>query len=102
METLKKNKNSIILLVILIAGFVYYKYFFKADEPLITAENSSSVQIIGQELISEINRLNALKRVGDSYKTLLTDQSFLSLNDIQVNVQSKPIGRSNPFLSTGQ
>ncbi len=101
METLKKNKNAIIVLVLIVVGFLLYFYVFKKDEPLTSADSSSSAQLIGQELVSEINRLNSLKKVGASYSALFSDPVFRSLNDIQVSVQPKPVGRSNPFLSTG-
>lgn len=101
METLKKNKNILIILALCVVGFLLYTYVFKADEPLTTVDSSSSASLIGQELVGEINRLNSLKKVSASYTALFSDPAFMSLNDIQVNVQSRPVGRQNPFLSSG-
>lgn len=101
MEIIKKNKNILIILALVAVGFLLYFYVFKQPEPLTTAESSSSAKLIGQELVSEINRLSSLQKINESYAALLSNPAFLSLVDIQIDVQSKPIGRQNPFLSTG-
>ncbi len=101
METLKKNKNILIVVALVAVCFLLYVYVFKKEEPLTTTESSSSAQLIGQELVSEINRLKSLKKLNDSYVELFNNPAFISLRDIEVSVQSKPIGRQNPFLPTG-
>ncbi len=101
MEIIKKNKNIILIVAVVIIGFLAYKYVFKKDEPLTTTESSSSAQILGQDLINELNRLKALRSLSITSTALFNDPVFMSLKDVEVPIQSKPIGRQNPFLSTG-
>lgn len=101
METLKNNKNILIILAVVVIGLLLYFYVFKKPEPLIVEESTSSAQLIGQELVSEINRLTSLQKISESYTSLINSPAFISLVDVEVQVQPKPIGRSNPFLSTG-
>ncbi len=98
MESLKNNKNTLLVLALIAIGVLLYFFVFKGEEPLTTTEDSSSAQVLGQDLLSELSRLKALKKINTD---LFKDPVFTNLADIQVGVQSKPVGRQNPFLSPG-
>ncbi len=99
MESLKKNKVALVGIAIILFSFFAYKFFFPPVEPLTSTESSSSAGLVGQDLISELNRLKKLSNMDTS---LFENPIFLGLKDISVSIQQKPIGRVNPFLPVGQ
>ncbi len=99
MESIKQNKNSIILVVILIVGYFLYTFVFKAEDPLITSEVSSTSEILGQDLVNELRSLKSLRDINSAF---FADPAFLGLYDIEVSITPKPVGRQNPFLPVGQ
>lgn len=99
MESLKQNKNSIILLVVLVLGFVWYTFVYKAEEPLITSDQSSTSELLGQDLVSELARLKSLRNINTAF---FADPAFVGLYDIEVPLVQQPLGRQNPFLPIGQ
>lgn len=97
----KENKTIIIILVLIVLLFVFYKFFGKEIEPLISITKSTHTEgekIVGQELLDELERLRTLNRINMNF---FNDPVFRSLKDISVDVAPQPIGRSNPFIPTG-
>lgn len=95
MESLKKNKILLIALVIVVAAALFYFFVLREEEPLIVSDISSPSDILGQDLVNELNRLKSLRNINTS---LFASPLFVGLQDDTVPVQPKPIGRSNPFL----
>jgi len=96
-EQLKKNKVSIIILIVLIIVFWWFKSSGTKVEPLITAlQNDPSKQVLGGELLVELQRLKSLSQLNVNFFD--ENQTFNSLKDISVAVSPRPIGRDNPFV----
>ncbi|MEK7552311.1 MAG: hypothetical protein AAB534_02750 [Patescibacteria group bacterium] len=95
-EQLKKNKIALIILIVLIVVFWLYKSSGTEVEPLITAlQGSPSSQILGAELLVELQRLKSLNQLDVNF---FDNRTFDSLKDISVVVSPQPIGRDNPFI----
>ncbi|MSR71586.1 MAG: hypothetical protein EXS50_02905 [Candidatus Taylorbacteria bacterium] len=94
MDLLKKSKNIFIIIAILVVGYLLYTYVFKEEEPLTTTSTSSTAQIFGQDLVSELNHLNSLSKIDTS---IFTDPAFTNLQDISVEVEPRQVGKQNPF-----
>src|SRR3989344_6917497 len=98
----KINKNMLLvvaLIIVLIAG--YFTFFRKSDTTgteLVDVGTNLGVPAVGQELLIELNRLNALKSIN---KDIFTDPVFVSLKDFTQNITPEPLGRSNPFAPIG-
>ncbi len=95
MDLLKKSKNIFIIIAILVVGYLLYTNVFKEEEPLTTTSASTTAQIFGQDLVSELNHLTSLSKIDES---IFTNPAFTSLKDISVEVEPRQIGKQNPFL----
>ena len=98
MESLKQNKKSLIWLAIALAVGLAYFYFNQAEEPLVVSDQSTEAELVGQDLIAELTRLETLASLNTG---LFTEPFFTSLRDISVPVEPVPVGRNNPFLDAG-
>lgn len=94
MDLLKKSKNVFLIIGVVLVGYLLYVYVFKPAEPLITATTTPSAQLVGQELINELNRLQSLSKISGD---IFTNPAFSNLQDISVQVEPKPVGKRNPF-----
>lgn len=96
-EKLKENKKAIIFLVLILLVFWLYKRSGTEIEPLISVLDGegASQQIIGKELIDELQRLKDLNRINVDF---FDNPDFQSLEDISVEVSPQPLGRTNPFI----
>jgi len=96
-EKLKHNKNTTALVVILLLLGLSYWFFLRGDKPLISVTSTSSSQeIIGRELLIELQRLKSLNQVNVNF---FDSDVFKNLEDTTVSVTPQPIGRNNPFIS---
>ena len=96
-EKLKHNKNTTALILILVLLGLSYWFFLRGDEPLISVTSTaSSDQIVGRELLIELQRLKSLNQVNVNF---FDSEVFKSLEDTTVLVTPQPIGRNNPFIS---
>jgi len=95
MDTLKKNKNALIFLTVVVVGFLLWKFVFKAEAPLIFSETQSETEILAQDLENQLSLLRSLR---DLETEIFTDPLFANLQDIEIPIQFRPIGKSNPFL----
>lgn len=96
-EKIKHNKNTVTLVVVLVLLGLSYWFFLRGDEPLISVTSTSSSQeIIGRELLIELERLKSLNKVNVEF---LDGDVFMSLEDRTVTVTPQPLGRDNPFIS---
>lgn len=98
MEAIKKNRGAILIIIIIILAFLGYKYFFPAEEPLTTTDGSSTAQVLGQDLLSELNRLKNLSRINQS---IFVNPVFVNLQNSSAIITPRPVGRDNPFLPAG-
>lgn len=100
MEILSKYKKIIITLVILVALFFVYGFFFTSENTgslVVTEDAISSKQFAaGKELISLLVDMKSLKLSSDIFQSNV----FVNLNDFGLALPPEPQGRVNPFLPT--
>lgn len=91
----------IALIVIAVGATIYFLFFRSkvAPEALTSTSGSSDGSpVIGQELVTELNRLKSLRSIN---KNFFTDPAFVSLKDVTQPVEPQPLGRANPFSPVG-
>lgn len=101
MKSLHINKNVLLIIaLIVVVGIGFYMFTgSKPDEALTTTTGGLVGEpVVGQELVIELNRLEALKNVDSGF---LTNPTFSSLEDFTVEVPPQPLGRENPFAPVG-
>jgi hypothetical protein len=93
---LGKYKNLIIAVVVIIIGFVAYSMFFVSNEPddLLTVTGPASVQILGQDIVRNLNKIDALELDAG----VLDHPVMRNLRDFSDSIQDQRSGRDNPFL----
>lgn len=92
-----KVKKIIGIVVIIVLGFIGYRFFFVSEpEPALESQNVSN-QSVGRELLTLLSTLQSLELDGE----VLEDPDFLSLEDFSVSVSENPLGRRNPFAPIG-
>ena len=100
MELVKKYKNILIGVGVLVAVFGIYAYWPVSDTPsdgtsTLSYDDTGAVDtaFVGQEILGILNRLRDLKIDG----SVFDNPVFKSLVDYRVATTSEPIGRSDPF-----
>src|SRR3989344_5540270 len=94
-EKIKKNKISLISLV-LICLLIFIYWLMSGDEEQSPTQTSSAGQeIVGQELLAELDRLKSLSQIDASF---FDDPVWKSLKNTNVEVVEQPLGRTNPFI----
>jgi hypothetical protein len=93
---LGKNKNLILIVVVLIVGFFAYQTYFVTDKSndLLTVTGPASVKILGQDIIRNLNKIDALQLDA----TVLDHPVMKNLRDFSGEVDDQESGRDNPFL----
>ncbi len=102
MSWILKNKLVFILLIAVLAGGVWYGLSSGGDAPpLLTTTSPEGATIqqqnADQEIIGTLLALRAVTLSG----SILTDPSFMSLQDFGTTLVPEPIGRQNPFAPLG-
>lgn len=95
---LNKYKKLIIVIIILVIGFFLYSNFFvsdSADNSLLTATGPAEVQVLGQDIIRNLNKIAALKLDA----SVFNDPVLLNLSDFSEEITPQDSGRRNPFSS---
>lgn len=95
------NKNILLIVaLIIVVGIGFYMFTgSKPDEALTTTTGGIVGEpVVGQELVVELHRLEALRNVDSGF---LTNPTFSSLQDFTVAVPPQPLGRENPFAPVG-
>lgn len=98
MQFIKQHKLLVGILVIVVAGGVWYGMTSdNTPESLITTEivdgGSPSEDSADRELVESLLTLRAITLSG----TIFTDPAFVSLKDFGTMIIAEPVGRENPF-----
>jgi len=97
-EKLKESKVTVVVVAVVSVIIVAYWFINRGEDLLLSVGTSSTggSQVVGSELIVELERLKKLSQVNLNF---LNDPTFRSLEDTKVRVTPLPIGRTNPFLA---
>lgn len=98
MSFFSRYRNIFIIVVLVIAAFLVYSFFFtgKSDSVLSQSAGNASASV-DNELIALLLELKALK-LDDSIFSIPT---FQSLQDFSQALVPEPVGRQNPFAPLG-
>jgi len=103
-ELFVKYKNIFLVVIIAVAVFFLYSFFFKGDDETLNSllkvqsgSGNSQDAAIGKEFLTLLLELRSL----DLDETLFSDKSFQILEDFSQEVKPQPTGRDNPFLKIG-
>jgi hypothetical protein len=95
-----KYKNIIIVGIIIALGLIAYSLLRPdptAESLLATTERADSAQVLGDEITSAINQINALKL----NRSVFDDPIVKNLIDHSKPIIPEPVGRKNPFAPIG-
>jgi hypothetical protein len=90
MGTLKDNKTTIIVAIVIMAVLYAYNLFSSSIV-------ASAPQGVGQDLIKISNSLSQ----ADLNRGLFTQSGYRLLNDFSTPLSPEPFGRTNPFAPIG-
>ncbi len=94
MNLITKYKNILTILVVVIAAFIAYSFFFGgAPEAVLSSDVPSEQVAVDHELIALLLELKGI-RLDDS---IFADPVFMSLQDFSQELVPEPVGRDNPF-----
>lgn len=99
-ETLKKYKTLLTVLVIAVLGFIVYSIFFSGggnDGTVLTSQSGSVRGGGDNELLLLLVNLKSIT-LDDS---IFSDPAFRSLIDFGQELTQEPTGRQNPFAPVG-
>ena len=97
MNTLSKNKGTILGGIIIVLAAVAYNMFFATGAiPPVPSELEAAG--IGEDL----RRMHSELQSVTLDRTLFTSQEFLYLEDYSLEVPAQPTGRTNPFDVIGR
>ncbi len=95
-KRLKENKNTVILVIVVLAIFLGFWFLNRGKEPLLSVTvRTPNQEIVGRELVVELERLRSLSRIDTS---IFNDLIFRRLQDTRVIPAVQPVGRLNPFV----
>jgi hypothetical protein len=99
MDALKKYKNLLIGVVVVVFLFMVYSYFFKEDSnpTLSSTVTAGATTPADNQLLLLLADLKKI-RLND---TLFGDQGFKNLQDFGLELVPEPSGRRNPFSPIG-
>ncbi len=98
---IKRYKNSLIVVAVVLVAFVVYGIFFTPDRsnPLTVERTVRAGQsAVEQELIGLLLELRSITLDTDVFD----DARFRSLEDFSQQIVAEPVGRENPFAPIGQ
>jgi len=99
MEALKKNKNSLLVLLLIIVCFVAYIFFFRDNGSLTNTSIQTEEDILRSEVVTKLKNLESLNKIDNS---ILKDVVFVSLKDGSLPIVAESsVGRGNPFAPIG-
>lgn len=92
---LKKNKNILIIGLVVVAAFIAYTIFFTPDtsNPLQAQGATGEQAAVEQELIGLLLELRSITL--DT--AVFEDSRFKDLQDFSQEIVAEPVGRTNPF-----
>jgi len=100
--TVSKFKNVIIGAIVLVGLMFAYNIFVlqpqkNSNSGSLRSENKSIVSSeLGREIVSTLNRLKSLNIDPEFFQ----EDAFVQLIDFSVDIESKDIGKLNPFKDT--
>jgi hypothetical protein len=94
MEFLKKNKILTGVVVLALAGVLYFAFFSSSATPSLS---SSDVNPVSQDLLVTLANLHTIRLDG----SIFSNPAFVSLTDFGVIIPSQDRGRRNPFAPVG-
>lgn len=95
-KKLKENKNTVMLTALVLVVFIGFWFLSRGKEPLVSVSvRVPSQEIIGRELIIELERLKSLNQIDSNF---FNDPVFRRLRDNEVRPAIQPVGRNNPFV----
>lgn len=95
METLKKNQNLIIAVVLFALVLWLYTAFFKQDS---TTPTDVNAQNVGSEVLALYDSLNRVSLD----QTIFASPLYKNLTDFSTALPIQPVGRTNPFDTIGR
>lgn len=95
MQALLKNKMTVGFVLLLLVVWLGYRQFSNSATSL--AEEGSALSV-GQDLLDMANRLSA----AELSQELLSDRSYIFLNDFSLPIPQQSFGRTNPFDLIGR
>jgi hypothetical protein len=96
LDKLKKNKSALITLVV-IAILILIYWLLRGEEGPVIPLSETQEQLVGQELLNELERLRALRVI--NFEEFLANPILNSLKDTEVEPVPQTVGRNNPFTS---
>jgi len=101
MGALKKYKNIVIGVAVIIVAFIAYAVFSgrstPSDQGLTSQTPSGLPSEDGEDLVSLLLQLKSINLSSD----LFADTTFATLQDFSVELAPQPIGRRDPFATIG-
>jgi len=101
MEILRKYKNILIAVGIVIVAFVLYSMFFKPsdNQGLVVANQAVATSnfAAGKDVVTLLVDLKSIQLSGEFFAR----PAFQSLQDFSLPVPQEPKGRTNPFAPVG-
>lgn len=97
MDFFHKNKNIILILVLLACGFYFYSTYFKPDSQIVVTPDDLTAQAVGAEVIELQSKITSV----NLKQGLFTSSLYNKLIDFSVPILEQPRGRSNPFSPVG-
>lgn len=95
MEILKKNKNLIATVVLLVLVFWAYTTFFKVDS---STPTDATARAVGSDVLSLYASLQAVTLD----QSIFSSPLYRNLSDFSPQLTSQPVGRTNPFDAIGR
>lgn len=96
MEILKKNKGTLVAVVLLVAAIFLYNFFFKSEAVTVPSELSAAA--IGEDLIKIRGELQKVTLD----RTIFSSSGYLLLTDFSTAIPEQATGRPNPFNIIGR
>lgn len=96
MQTLNKNKGTIIAIILIILGIVVYNFFIRNET--IALPSGQEASQIGNEVVSLLGKLRAV----NLDRAVFSSPDYLLLTDFSAEIQPQPVGRPNPFEVIGR
>jgi len=97
LESLKKNKGVILLVIIFIAAFFVFSGGEKVEDSALLVSKAVDESSVGKDLVAILLELRSL----ELDESIFEDGFFTSLEDFSLEIGSQPAGRENPFAPIG-
>lgn len=96
----QKTKQIITVTIIIIVAFIGFKVFFVEDDSssaTMVADNSPVYIVDGPAVLALLNRLKQVTLD----ESIFSNETFISLESFERDLENQVTGRNNPFLPIG-